>query len=89
MKTIIRRLRRLEGMAADPDFQGPSPAEALWERRRRRLEAEGLPFEERPPGSFRHAHDSGVLDAEILRKARARRWAESESRRGENVEPPQ
>ena len=89
MKTIIRRLRRLEEMAGGPDFGGPSPAEILWERRQRRLEAEGLPFEKRPPGSFRYAHDSGLLDAEVLRKARARRWAEAELRRAENLEQPQ
>jgi hypothetical protein len=78
MKTIISRLRRLEERVADPNFGGPSPAEVLWERRRRRLEAEGLPFEERPPEPGFHTHGSGVLDAEVLLNARARRWAESQ-----------
>ena len=99
MKTIISRLRRFEERAAGPNFGGPNPAEVLWERRRQRLEREGVPTEELPPpwaaspsdGPFnplaltlslaethrrRQEIRSGVLDAEVLRNARARRWAE-------------
>src|ERR1035441_2284659 len=47
MKTIIKRLCRLENRVASPDFQGPIPAEVLLERRRRWSEVNGLPF--RPP----------------------------------------
>jgi hypothetical protein len=49
MKTIIRRLRRLEERAAGPYFSGPNPVEVLWERRRQRLQREGVPVEELPP----------------------------------------
>ena len=78
MKTIIGRLRRLEQMSGGSNSGGTSPAEVLWERRRRRFEAEGLPFEDRPPEPGFYAHGSGVLDAEVLRNARARRCAESQ-----------
>jgi predicted nucleic acid-binding OB-fold protein len=48
MKTIIRRLHRLESVAAIV-AKGPSIAEVILERRRRRLEASGQTVESSPP----------------------------------------
>jgi hypothetical protein len=48
MKSIIRRLNRLESVTASID-RGGSIAEEIQEQRRRRLEANGLPAESRPP----------------------------------------
>ena len=53
MKTILRRLDRIEqSLAPKPTAQDrrmAELAELLRERRRRRLEAAGLPFQEPPP----------------------------------------
>jgi hypothetical protein len=77
MKAIFKRLCRLEDRVASPGFQGPSPAEVLFERRRRRLEASGLPFEDRPPESFLCPHGKSIAD--VLRNRRTRRSTEAES----------
>jgi hypothetical protein len=55
VKAIVRRLKRLEQSDTPvADLRMQRLAEALWERRQRRLQAEGLPFEtikpEYPPG---------------------------------------
>ena len=53
MKTILRRLDRIEqSLAPKPTAQDRRMAELadlIRERRRRRLEAAGLPFQEPPP----------------------------------------
>jgi hypothetical protein len=49
MKTIIRRLRRIEArLAPEPDAASERAAELIRERRRRRLEAAGQPYDELP-----------------------------------------
>jgi hypothetical protein len=49
MKTMMRRLRRIEArLAPKPDFASERLAELIRERRRRRLEAAGQPYEELP-----------------------------------------
>jgi len=48
MKTIIRRLHRLETAAATV-AKGPGVAEMIQEQRRRRLEASGQTVESSPP----------------------------------------
>ena len=54
MKAIARRLRRLEDQARPVlNESGQTPAEVVRERRRRRLEAAGLPLEDRPRESLR------------------------------------
>ena len=77
MKTIMRRLCRLEEKVATHEIGGPSPAEVLRERRRRRFEASGLPYEERAPDPTLYEHGRRPTCAEILRGAHARRHAES------------
>jgi hypothetical protein len=53
VKSIVRRLRRLEDQARPMlNESGLTPAEVLRNRRRRRLEAEGLRFEELPREAF-------------------------------------
>src|SRR5260370_14638076 len=47
MKLITRRIRLLENRVASHEIGRPSPVEVLRERRRRRLEANGLPYVER------------------------------------------
>lgn len=51
MKTIIRRLHRLESVAATV-AKGPSIAEIIRERRRRRLEASGQADKDLPPVDY-------------------------------------
>jgi hypothetical protein len=83
MKTIIKRLGRLEDRVASPGFQGPSPAEILFERRRRRLEASGLRLKERPLGPLIHARGNSLLIADVLRNRRALRCTEAGSQGAE------
>ena len=78
MKTIIRRLCRLEEKVATHEIGGPSWVDVLRERRRRRFEASGMPYEERAPGPRLYEHGRRPTWAEILRSARARRGAESQ-----------
>src|SRR5260370_39073606 len=84
MKAIITRLCRLEEKVATHEIGGPSWVDVLRERRRRRLEANGLPYVERPREPLVFAHGRRPTCAEVLRAARARRQAES--RRTERVE---
>ena len=79
MKIIDRRIRKLKETVANHEIGGPSPAEVVRERRRRRLEASGLPFEERPPAPLLHAHRRRPTIAEVMRSARTRRLAEAAS----------
>jgi hypothetical protein len=76
MKAITRRLSQLElRFAAHRDKEGRSIAEVIRERRRRRLEAEGRPFEERPTVKYADAGDQPRTVAEVIRAARAARPA--------------
>ena len=57
MKAIVRRLTRLEQSRTPvANLRWQQVADVLWERRQRRLHAEGLPFETRepqyPPGPY-------------------------------------
>jgi hypothetical protein len=62
VKAIVRRLRKLEEQARPiVNDRRQTPAEVIRERRRRRLEAVGLPFEDRPRESF--ASDLSVAEA--------------------------
>ena len=84
MKLITRRIRLLENRVASHEIGGPSPVEVLRERRRRRLEASGLSYLERPLEPLVFEHGRRPTCAEVLRAARARRHAES--LRAEKVE---
>jgi hypothetical protein len=77
MKAIMRRLRRLELNVGVCQSDEPNVAEIIYERRRRRLAASGLPCEEHPPGYFRRGAGSEVIDADELRNALTRRRAEA------------
>jgi hypothetical protein len=73
VKAIIRRLTRLE-QARTPiaNVQRQRAAEILWERRRRRLKAAGLPFETVKP---RYSQGQYMSVAETLRMCRQERLA--------------
>ena len=72
MKAIIKRLCRLEEVRAVREQDGPSPVELIRERRRRRAEASGEPFEE-PPCEYHVDDQNGALSvADILRAGRMR-----------------
>jgi hypothetical protein len=77
MKAIVRRLCRLELNLGVRESNEPSAAEIIYERRRQRLLASGLPCEEHPPGYFRGL-GSEVIDAEVLRNATAEAGGESD-----------
>jgi hypothetical protein len=82
MKAIIRRLCRLEEVRVVREQEGLSPVDLIRERRRRRAEASGEPFEERP---FElHLDDqNGLLSvADILRAGRIRAAAPNTSPSG-------
>ena len=80
MKAIITRLRRLEEVRVVREQEGPSPVELMRERRRRRAEADGEPFEEWPDEEL--TYDPNVSVADILRKVWYRRAA------AQNEHPP-
>jgi len=74
MRALKRRIRRLEEkLAPEPVSRGPSPADILRERRRRRLQAEGLAFEEPTPIQFTSGTGRRLSVAEILRQRRDNR----------------
>jgi hypothetical protein len=80
MKAIVRRLTRLEQSHTPiADLRRQSAAEILWERKQRRLQAEGLPYEtirpQHPPGPY-------MSCAETLRKCRQERLARQRSEQG-------
>jgi hypothetical protein len=74
MRTIVRRLRRLEGrFAPHVDDEGRTLADVIRERRRRRLEASGQPpFEEGPPVPLTDDRGRPLLVGEILIAGRNR-----------------
>ena len=68
MKAIIRRLRRLEeAKVVRQQEEGPSVADLLRERRRRRAEVNGEPFEERPFEGLSYDLSGDLSVADILR----------------------
>ena len=67
MKTILRRLDRLENARASLDH-GPSMADLIRARRRRRLEASGQPDEDLPPVDYAGCR---TIAARILRAREA------------------
>jgi hypothetical protein len=72
MRTISRRLRRLEDSFAPPENeQGESLAELIRARRRRRAEVSGEPFEVRPCEVI-HDQDRQLSVSDILRSGRRR-----------------
>jgi hypothetical protein len=78
MRTISRRLRRLEeSFAPQENEEVRSLVVLLRERRRRRLEANGEPFEVRPCEVI-HDQDRPLSVADILRSGRQRVAAPNE-----------
>jgi hypothetical protein len=89
MKTIIRRLQKLEEKVANHEIGGPSCADILRERRRRRLEAMGLPYEEPSHDPKLYENGNRPTWADVLRSHRARRCcAEIEAQRAKEATPP-
>jgi hypothetical protein len=83
MKAIDRRLRRLqERFAPQEDEEVRSLVTLLRERRRRRLEASGEPFEEGPCERLTDDQDRPLSVAEVLRMGRRRVAAPNERARG-------
>jgi hypothetical protein len=79
MKAIVRRLTRLEqSRTAVTHLRCQSAADVLWERRQRRLQAGGLPFE-----TIRPQYPQGpyMSCADTLRKRRQERVARQQSER--------
>jgi hypothetical protein len=77
VKAIARRLRRLENQARqEVNERGDALAEILWERRRHRLEAAGLPFENPPRVDLTRARSFGEALSLCLRQARESRRAD-------------
>jgi hypothetical protein len=79
MKAIIRRLRRLEELRVVREQEGPSPVELIRERRRRRAEASGEPFEEWPCEYHVDDQNGALSVADILRAGRIRAAAPNAS----------
>jgi hypothetical protein len=81
MKMMARRLRLLENKVSKHEIVGPSWADVLRERRRRRL---GSAYKEPPPPDpVLYANGRQPTWAEVLRSARARRCTEARSRPAE------
>ena len=91
MRAVIRRIRRLEeSLKPVVDQEPPRWVAILRERRRRRAEAEGKPFDDRLPEPVFDEHGSRLTTwAETLRARRAQRCAEPESRLTEKAEQTQ
>jgi hypothetical protein len=69
MRTMIRRLQRLEDRASTQrNEDGETPADVLRGRIRRLCEAEGVPFEDLPPEEFDDDRGRPLCVAEILRR---------------------
>ena len=81
MKTIIRRLQLLEGKVANHEIGGPSWADILRERRRRRAEADGVPYVEPVRDPIPLVNGRSPTWAEVLRYRRSQRTAEAQSQR--------
>ncbi len=73
----VSKLERRRRFAVHRDEQGRTIVEAIREQRRRRLEAEGRPFEERPTVKYTDAGDQPRTIAEAMLRARAARRAAS------------
>ena len=74
MKAIVRRLTRLEQSRTPlAPLRIQRAAEVLWERRQRRLKAEGLPFETIKP---QYSPDPYMSFADALRQCLARKGSE-------------
>jgi hypothetical protein len=74
MKMILTRLTRLEERSMPSiDWASQQTADLLRERRRRRLEAAGLPFEDRQPRSALLNQGRLLSFAETLRLCRQER----------------
>ena len=68
MKTMIRRLQRLEHWTSiQRNEKGETPAEVLRARERRLAEAQGVPFEDPAPERFTNDRGRPLSVAEILR----------------------
>ena len=68
MKTMIRRLLRLEDKASmQRNEEGETPAEVLRRRIRTRCEAEGVPFEDLPPEEPSGDRNRPLFVSDILR----------------------
>ena len=80
MKPIFKRLQVLEGKVANHELGGPSWIDILRERRRRRAEANGVPYVEPPYDPKLYENGTCLTWAEILRNARTRRCAEAKAR---------
>jgi hypothetical protein len=85
MKTILRRLHRLEGKLAPPvNLALQRLADELRERRRRRLEASGQPFDDGMPESIcvppggRPMNSAEALRFYLEERRRAQRQARGE-----------
>jgi len=85
MKTVIRRLHRLENrFVPQPNRELLRLADLLRERRRRRLEASGQPFHESPPllmplGPFRYMSSAETMRLCLSRMRERRRQQELEA----------
>ena len=67
MRAISNRIRRLERIVAPPpQDEGESAAAVLDARRRRRLEADGQPFDPRPRRNWTPSECRKVSLADIL-----------------------
>jgi hypothetical protein len=68
MRTMIRRLQRLEDRASmQRNEQGETPAEVLRRRIRIQCEADGVPFEDPRPDEFAGGQHRPLSVADILR----------------------
>ena len=70
MRTINKRLSRLEGTVVSRQSRGPSPAEILRERKRRRL---GEAYRDSTPVKLTDARGRPLSVVEILRAGRCNR----------------
>ena len=88
MRSLTRRLRRLEErFAPAADRESERLVNTLLERRRRRLEAEGVRYEEPVYEPVPYVYGRAPTWAEVLRHRRSQHCAEAEPRPAETVEP--
>ena len=85
MKMIFRRLQKLEEKVANHELGGPNCVDILRERRRRRAEADGLPYEEPVRDPIPYVNGRCPTWVEVMRYRRSQRTAEAESRRAEEA----
>jgi hypothetical protein len=85
VKPIFKRLQVLEEKVANHELGGPSGIDILRERRRRRAEANGVPYVEPPRDPKLNENGRSLGWAEILRNARTRRCAEAQARNAEEA----